>query len=141
MIMLTIIARTTPFKVWPIVRLIIIFLLAIGTGLVATLWYNAGRLDTFLSSAWVMPIITLVWVVIAILTHINGQGIKRNKDRFRRRRTGKLSHHERGVALTSRLRWGKKERGRDDRNSETYLQSPSTACSERDGKHRDCDTA
>ncbi|OAQ58443.1 low temperature requirement A [Pochonia chlamydosporia 170] len=121
MIMLTIIARTTPFKVWPIVRLIIIFLLAIGTGLVATLWYNAGRLDTFLSSAWVMPIITLVWVVIAILTHINGQGIKRNKERFRRRQTGKMSHHERGVALTSRLRWRKKQRGGDDRNSQTYL--------------------
>lgn len=134
MIMLTIIARTTQFKLWPIVRLIIIFLLAIGTSLVATLWFNTDKVDTFLSTAWVLPTITLVWVTIAILTHINGQGIKRNKARLRRRRTGNLLHNGRDVALTSPSQWGYKQQKQEDdsRPSQTRLRTRSISAVERD---------
>lgn len=57
-------------------------------------------MDLFLTTPWVLPTITFVWLAIAVLTHTNGQGIKRNKARFRNRRTESLSHDERGVTLT-----------------------------------------
>jgi hypothetical protein len=138
MTMLTIVARTTQFKLWPIIRLIIIFLLAIGTSLVATLWYSEDNMDNFLITPWVMPTITFVWVAIAILTHINGQGIKRNKARFRRRRTGNSSHEERGVTLTSTSEWGYKpqKKNHDDRNSATRLRAASISSPERDRQNK-----
>lgn len=138
MIMLTIVARTTQFKLWPILRLIIIFLLAISTSLVATLWFNEDRVDTFLNSPWVMPTITLVWVTIAILTHINGQGIKRNKDRLKRRRTENPSHNEGDVPLTSPSQWGyRQQQHQDDDNgiSETRRRTHSISSVERDAQN------
>ncbi|OAQ57472.1 hypothetical protein VFPPC_17170 [Pochonia chlamydosporia 170] len=141
MIMLTIVARTTQFKLWPILRLIIIFLLAIGTSLVATLWFNEERVDYFLNSPWVMPTITLVWVTIAILTHINGQGIKRNKARFKRRRTENSSHNERDLPLTSPSQWGYKQQHQDDDNgiSETRRRTHSISSVERDAQNKKYD--
>ncbi|EFY84854.1 hypothetical protein MAC_09106 [Metarhizium acridum CQMa 102] len=106
MVLLTIIARTTPFKPWPIARLAIILLLGLGTGLVATLWYEPeDRLEEFLWSPWVLPTITFVWAAIFILTHLNGQGIKRNKDRLRRRKAGGSLRNEADMAMTPSSQW------------------------------------
>ncbi|KAK2612293.1 hypothetical protein QQS21_001719 [Conoideocrella luteorostrata] len=82
MAILTVIARATPHTIWPTIRLLIVFLLSLGTGLVSILWFSDDNLDNFLYSPWVMPTITLVWVVILILTHINGEGMKRNRELF-----------------------------------------------------------
>ncbi|KJK73990.1 hypothetical protein H634G_10721 [Metarhizium anisopliae BRIP 53293] len=126
MVLLTIIARTTPFKPWPIARLAIILLLGLGTGLVATLWYDKDKLDVFLGTPWVLPTITFVWAAIFILTHLNGQGIKRNRDRLRRRKAGGSLRDEADVAMTPSSQWshGHKE-STAYRGSEA--QSPSQA--------------
>ncbi|KAK9442403.1 Low temperature requirement A [Metarhizium brunneum] len=106
MVLLTIVARTTPFKPWPIARLAIILLLGLGTGLVATLWYDDQKLGVFLATPWVLPTITFVWAAIFILTHLNGQGIKRNRDRLRRRKDGGSLRDEADVAMTPSSQWG-----------------------------------
>ncbi|EXU96235.1 hypothetical protein X797_010735 [Metarhizium robertsii] len=126
MVLLTIIARTTPFKPWPIARLAIILLLGLGTGLVATLWYDDEKLGVFLGTPWVLPTITFVWAAIFILTHLNGQGIKRNRDRLRRRKAGGSLRDEADVAMTPSSQWshGHKE-STAYRGSET--QSPTQA--------------
>ncbi|KID86014.1 hypothetical protein MAJ_11192, partial [Metarhizium majus ARSEF 297] len=126
MVLLTIIARTTPFKPWPIARLAIILLLGLGTGLVATLWYDEERLGVFLGTPWVLPTITFVWAAIFILTHLNGQGIKRNRDRLRRRKAGGSLRDEADMAMTPSSQWshGHKE-STAYRGPET--QSPSQA--------------
>ena len=78
MTILAIISRTTPYKTWwPIVRIVVNFCLAIGTALVSVLWYHEDAMEDYLYSPWVIPAITLVWTVILILTHINGEGISR----------------------------------------------------------------
>ncbi|KHO00379.1 uncharacterized protein MAM_01157 [Metarhizium album ARSEF 1941] len=99
MVALSIIVRNTPSTPWPLARLAIILLLGLGTGLVATLWYNENGLEAFLSSPWVMPALTFVWAVILILTHTNGRGIKRCKRRSRRRRIITSSPEEAAVAM------------------------------------------
>lgn len=83
MVVLTVLARTTPLKRWPVVRLVIILLLALGIGLTATLFFNEMAIFTLLESPWVMPPITLAWTVALILTHVNGEGVKRHAHIFR----------------------------------------------------------
>ncbi|RDA83178.1 hypothetical protein CP532_6452 [Ophiocordyceps camponoti-leonardi (nom. inval.)] len=83
MALLAIAARTAPYKPWQLLRFVIVFLLAIGVGLVSVLWYDKERVVQFLNTAWVLPAITLVWTAVMILTHVNGEGVKRNFKRFR----------------------------------------------------------
>lgn len=71
-------------KVWPIVRAVTIFLLALGVGLVALLYYQPAKLADFINSPWVIPAITFVWTVILVLTHINGGIIKRHQQDIER---------------------------------------------------------
>ncbi|PHH90042.1 hypothetical protein CDD83_4668 [Cordyceps sp. RAO-2017] len=91
---LLIILRTLPRKVWPLIRLAIIYALALGTGLVALLWFNETLLEAFLTGPWVLPTLTLVWGTMLVLTHINGEGVKRNKHRFTaiNHTVGRLAH-------------------------------------------------
>lgn len=83
MAMLTVIVRNTQWKRWPVLRLVVIILLAIGTACTATLWFKQGDdagngdlLSNFLNSLWVMPTLTLVWTIVIILTHVNGDMAK-----------------------------------------------------------------
>ncbi|KJZ70310.1 hypothetical protein HIM_10317 [Hirsutella minnesotensis 3608] len=74
---LSILARTVTFKTWHMVRYGIVFVVALGTALTATLWYNEDRSEVFLRGPWVLPTITIVWTTILIITHINGPGARR----------------------------------------------------------------
>ncbi|KND88726.1 hypothetical protein TOPH_06645 [Tolypocladium ophioglossoides CBS 100239] len=133
MIMLSLIARTKPLKTWPIIRLVIIFLLALGLGLTATLWFNTDRCYEFLQTAWVLPTITFVWTVVLIITHINGEGIKRNAHRFKRRRQPYTSV---SVPLTSTGDWASNDRkgagGPGDVDAEAQRRAPSPRGSDDD---------
>lgn len=71
MTFLTIISRIHPWTPWPIIRIVINFLLAIGVGLVALLYYNSDRALNYLFSPWVLPTIALVWAIVLVLTHIH----------------------------------------------------------------------
>lgn len=83
MCLLAIAARTTPWKAWPIVRLVILILIAFGTGLVSLLWFSKpthpdvsdeGDLClAFLYSPWVLPTLTFVYSAVLVITHIGGQ--------------------------------------------------------------------
>ncbi|PHH74739.1 hypothetical protein CDD82_4803 [Ophiocordyceps australis] len=86
LVALTVIARTTPHKKWPILRLIIIGLLGLTMGLIAIIAAVSDAMSSFVDSAWVMPSITIFWTIILILTHINGEGIRRNAHIFGARR-------------------------------------------------------
>ncbi|KAF4470953.1 bacterial low temperature requirement a [Fusarium albosuccineum] len=70
MVLLAVISRTTPWTKWSIARNVIFTLLGVGMSLVALLNYNANDAVAFQTSAWMLPTITLVWLVILILTHI-----------------------------------------------------------------------
>ncbi|EEU40210.1 uncharacterized protein NECHADRAFT_33885 [Fusarium vanettenii 77-13-4] len=70
MVLLTIVSRTTPWSKWSIVRTAIYTLLGIGMSLVALLNYSPTDAAKFQASAWMLPTITLVWVLIIFLTHI-----------------------------------------------------------------------
>ncbi|RDA90410.1 hypothetical protein CP533_1048, partial [Ophiocordyceps camponoti-saundersi (nom. inval.)] len=83
MALLAIAARSAPYKAWQLLRLFIVLLLAVGIGLVSLLWFDLVRSGDFLQSFWILPTITLVWTVVMILTHVNGEGIKRNIQRLR----------------------------------------------------------
>ncbi|KAF4994447.1 hypothetical protein FGRMN_5777 [Fusarium graminum] len=69
MIALAIISRTRPWSKWAIIRHTIFTLLGVGTSLVACLRYNEDQAANFQVSAWMLPTITLVWVIVLILTH------------------------------------------------------------------------
>ncbi|KJZ74313.1 hypothetical protein HIM_06319 [Hirsutella minnesotensis 3608] len=86
MVALAVIARLAPYKPWHIIRLGIVFALAVGTGFVATLCFNEDGLENYLFSAWVLPPIAFVWTAIFIITHINGEGVRRNLQRYRKSR-------------------------------------------------------
>ncbi|PHH70531.1 hypothetical protein CDD80_5951 [Ophiocordyceps camponoti-rufipedis] len=88
MIALAILARTTPFKTWPIIRLAIISGLALGTGMTSILFFNHDRVFKFLLSPWVLPTLAFVWTVTIILTHINAGNVGRRIRRFARRSIG-----------------------------------------------------
>lgn len=70
MVLLTIVSRTTPWSKWSIVRTAIYTLLGIGMSLVALLNYSPTEAANFQASAWMLPTITLVWVLIIFLTHV-----------------------------------------------------------------------
>ncbi|KAL7943644.1 hypothetical protein V8C42DRAFT_346567 [Trichoderma barbatum] len=71
MVLLSIVARVTPWKPWPVIRTIIYFLLSLGIGLVALLNFNADELMTYLFGPWLLPTICIAWTVVLILTHIH----------------------------------------------------------------------
>ncbi|PHH60009.1 hypothetical protein CDD81_2213 [Ophiocordyceps australis] len=85
LVALTVIARTTPYKKWPIIRLIIIGLLGLTMGIIGLITALSDGISSFVESEWVMPFITIMWTIILILTHINGEGIRRNAHIFGRR--------------------------------------------------------
>jgi hypothetical protein len=70
MVTLSIISRTRPWSKWAITRHTIFALLGMGTSLVACLRYNQEQANKFQVSAWMLPTITLVWVVVLVMTHI-----------------------------------------------------------------------
>ncbi|KAG6053234.1 hypothetical protein E4U17_004919 [Claviceps sp. LM77 group G4] len=83
MVALSIVARMTRWKPWPIIRLVILVLLAIGTGLVSLLWYSGpttedaqndsdvvDRCLQYLGTPWVLLTIFVVYTIVLILTHI-----------------------------------------------------------------------
>ncbi|UNI13482.1 hypothetical protein JDV02_000225 [Purpureocillium takamizusanense] len=126
MAILTIIVKMTPYTAWQITRLALVFLLALGTGLVALLWFDEDKVLNFLLSTWVLPLITIVWSVILILTHLNGQGIKRNKHRFRRKdRVDKSPYNAFSVPMTPASKWSSGHHHKyapDDRDTEAAQQ-------------------
>ncbi|OAA42927.1 hypothetical protein BBO_04842 [Beauveria brongniartii RCEF 3172] len=70
-------------KGWGLIRQIIIFCLALGTGLATLVWFNSQRVFDWLQTPWVMPTLCLVWMAIVILTHINIGGVKLNSSHFK----------------------------------------------------------
>ncbi|KAG6018978.1 hypothetical protein E4U40_007550 [Claviceps sp. LM458 group G5] len=83
MVALSIVARMTRWKPWPIIRLVILVLLAIGTGLVSLLWFSGptteeaqndsdvvDRCLQYLGTPWVLLTIFVVYTIVLILTHI-----------------------------------------------------------------------
>ncbi|KAL6817573.1 hypothetical protein V8C40DRAFT_76136 [Trichoderma camerunense] len=71
MVLLSIIARVTPWKPWPVIRSIIYLLLALGMGLVALLNLSDDKLNTFLNTPWLLPTLCIAWTVVLLLTHIH----------------------------------------------------------------------
>ncbi|OBS22031.1 hypothetical protein FPOA_08368 [Fusarium poae] len=70
MVALAVMSRTTRWSKWAITRHIIFVLLGIGTSLVAIVKYNQERAEKYQTSGWMIPVITLVWVTVLVLTHI-----------------------------------------------------------------------
>lgn len=70
MVGLAAMSRTTRWSKWAIVRHTIFVLLGIGTSLVAVVKYNDERAAKYQTSGWMIPVITLVWVVVLVLTHL-----------------------------------------------------------------------
>ncbi|PTB40264.1 uncharacterized protein TrAFT101_004682 [Trichoderma asperellum] len=70
MCLLAVVARVTPWKPWPVIRTIIIFLLALGMGLVALLNLNNDKLSAYLNTPWLLPTLCIAWAVVLFLTHI-----------------------------------------------------------------------
>ncbi|PON22882.1 hypothetical protein TGAM01_v208137 [Trichoderma gamsii] len=70
MTLLAVVARVTPWKPWPVIRTIIIFLLALGMGLVALLRTNDDKLNAYLDTPWLLPTLCIAWGVVLILTHV-----------------------------------------------------------------------
>ncbi|KAL7905093.1 hypothetical protein GGI35DRAFT_489308 [Trichoderma velutinum] len=71
MVLLSIIARVTPWKPWPVIRTIVYFLLALGMGLVALLNLNEDKLSAYLNTPWLLPTLCIAWTVVLLLTHIH----------------------------------------------------------------------
>ncbi|KAL4722598.1 hypothetical protein ACLX1H_010479 [Fusarium chlamydosporum] len=70
MVALAAMSRTNRWSKWAITRHIIFVLLGVGTSLVAIVKYNQERAERYQTSGWMIPAITLVWVVVLVLTHI-----------------------------------------------------------------------
>ncbi|RGP66856.1 bacterial low temperature requirement a [Fusarium longipes] len=70
MVALAVMSRTTRWSKWAIVRHTVFVLLGIGTSLVAILKYNQERAEKYQTSGWMIPVITLVWAIVLVLTHI-----------------------------------------------------------------------
>ncbi|XWW93064.1 hypothetical protein V2A60_000992 [Cordyceps javanica] len=70
-------------KGWGIIRQIIIFCLALGTGLATIVWFNSEDVFEWLQTPWVMPTLCFVWMAIVILTHINIGGVKLNSSHLK----------------------------------------------------------
>ncbi|KAH7119344.1 hypothetical protein EDB81DRAFT_891824 [Dactylonectria macrodidyma] len=70
MTILTIVARTKPWRKWSIVRTGIFFALGLGLSLVSTLHFNQTKDYNYKNSPWLLPTICLVWVLVLVITHI-----------------------------------------------------------------------
>ncbi|WKT45791.1 Low temperature requirement A [Fusarium oxysporum f. sp. vasinfectum] len=70
MVALAVISRTKPWSKWAITRHIIFILLGLGTSLVALIRYSETRSTEYQQSSWMLPTITIVWLVVLVLTHI-----------------------------------------------------------------------
>ncbi|PMB73220.1 hypothetical protein BM221_000640 [Beauveria bassiana] len=70
-------------KGWGMIRQIIIFCLALGTGLATIVWFNSQLVFDWLQTPWVMPTLCFVWMAIVILTHVNIGGVKLNSSHFK----------------------------------------------------------
>ncbi|KAF1738861.1 hypothetical protein CRV24_000790 [Beauveria bassiana] len=70
-------------KGWGMIRQIIIFCLALGTGLATIVWFNSELVFNWLQTPWVMPTLCFVWMAIVILTHVNIGGVKLNSSHFK----------------------------------------------------------
>lgn len=70
MTLLAIVARVTPWKPWPVIRTILVLLLALGMGLVALLRLNENRLTAYLATPWLLPTLCIAWGLVLVLTHI-----------------------------------------------------------------------
>lgn len=71
MVVLAILSQVRPWRPWPLARAIINMLLAVGMGLVATLYYSTDNLENYLVSPWLLPTICLVWFTVLVLTHVH----------------------------------------------------------------------
>ncbi|KFH43697.1 hypothetical protein ACRE_055110 [Hapsidospora chrysogenum ATCC 11550] len=71
MVVLAILSQVRPWRPWPLARAIINMLLAVGLGLVATLYYSTDKLENYLVSPWLLPTICLVWFTVLVLTHVH----------------------------------------------------------------------
>lgn len=144
MTLLTIVARTTKWKPWPIVRVVVVFLLAIGTSLVAVLWYSnrdtqdidytasTDKCIQFLESPWVLPTITIVYTIVLVITHIGGtaasDAVKRTATFLSSTSSGKQSTKAESMPMTT---W--KDDDRKEAENATYdrLDGPSSPEHER----------
>ncbi|KAF9772040.1 hypothetical protein IL306_010303 [Fusarium sp. DS 682] len=70
MVTLAVISRTKPWSKWAFTRHIIFILLGLGTSLVALIRYSQTRSAEYQQSSWMIPTITIVWLVVLVLTHI-----------------------------------------------------------------------
>lgn len=92
MAIMSAISRTTRWKPWPIIRLIILINLALGTGLISLLWFASVKNNVeefevdiidacrqYISTPWVLFTIFIVYTIVLVLTHIggNGESVKR----------------------------------------------------------------
>ncbi|OAQ68898.1 low temperature requirement A [Pochonia chlamydosporia 170] len=87
MAIMSVISRTTRWKPWPIIRLIILIILALGTGLISLLWFTSPKDEDeefqtgsedlcwrYISTPWVLLTIFIVYTTVLVLTHIGGNG-------------------------------------------------------------------
>ncbi|KAF5019640.1 hypothetical protein F66182_8344 [Fusarium sp. NRRL 66182] len=70
MVILSIISRTGPWSMWAIARHSLFTLLGMGMSLVACLMYSYDHATAYQTSAWMLPTITIVWLLVLLLTHI-----------------------------------------------------------------------
>ncbi|KAF4982410.1 hypothetical protein FZEAL_1928 [Fusarium zealandicum] len=70
MVLLAVISRTTPWRKWTIIRTTISGLLGLGMSLVALIIFNPNSAISFRESAWMLPTITLIWILVLLLTHV-----------------------------------------------------------------------
>lgn len=132
---LSIVARTTRWKPWPLIRLALIFALAIGTASVSAIWYQGPASTTgetaltfiddplgrYLMTPWVILTIFVVFTVVLILTHIGAHGAADRTKRsgaffpraatfFSRKKDKEGPYDPVSLPLTPSQQWSKKER-------------------------------
>lgn len=119
------------------IRLAILVLLAIGTGLVSLLWFSgptaeqaqnnvdvADRCLQYLETPWVLTTIFVVYTVVLVLTHIGGTSVKKPSKPstisvFPKKRP---SYGPVSVPMTSSHDWAKQKQhdGHDDSVTSPY---------------------
>ncbi|KAM4060367.1 hypothetical protein HRG_002063 [Hirsutella rhossiliensis] len=118
MIILTLLVRGLPRKAWPKIRIVVIVLLALGTGLTALFASNRDLESAPPLTPWLLPMITLMWCVVLIVTHVNGEGVKRNAHVFNRL---KRPHAVRSFTLSSVALWDRRDREDRKKRSERSM--------------------
>lgn len=83
MTFLTIVSRLTPWRPWPLMRVVVNILLGIGLTFVSLIRHSPKKLvdyavapykqAKYLLSPWLVPTICLVWVVVVIMTHTHSE--------------------------------------------------------------------